>query len=130
MDRSSFRREARLYFMPFILGDERKAHNISKKIYRKYGIPCFILDSKMTISSIFDFSSRFLRLTDTQKDDIIIKEIIHFAKQEPYTLPILIPCSEKYRGLVERNRDVLESIFALSSEDTALNASPLNVIPQ
>ena len=130
MDKSSIRKEAKLYFMPFILGDEKRAHNLSKKIYRKYGITCFILDSKMTLASIFDFSSRFLRLSDAQSDEIITKEIIHFAKQEPYTLPILIPCSEKYRGIVERNRTCLETTFVLSSEDTALISSPLNVIPQ
>ena len=130
MDKSSIRKEARLYFMPFILGDGREAHRLSQKIYRKYGITCFILDSKMTALSIFDFSSRFLRLTDTQSDELIAKEITHLAKQEPYTLPILIPCSEKYCEFAERSRDILEATFVLSSADTALSSSPLCIIPR
>ena len=130
MDKSSIRKEARLYFMPFILGDGREAHRLSQKIYRKYGITCFILDSKMTALSIFDFSSRFLRLTDTQSDELIAKEITHLAKQEPYTLPILIPCSKKYCEFAERSRDILETTFVLSSADTALSSSPLCIIPR
>ena len=130
MDKSSIRKEARLYFMPFILGDGREAHRLSQKIYRKYGITCFILDSKMTALSIFDFSSRFLRLTDTQSDELIAKEITHLAKQEPYTLPILIPCSKKYCEFTERSRDILEATFVLSSADTALSSSPLCIIPR
>lgn len=130
MDKSSIRKEARLYFMPFILGDGREAHRLSQKIYRKYGITCFILDSKMTALSIFDFSSRFLRLTDTQSDELIAKEITHLAKQEPYTLPILIPCSKKYCEFAERSRDILEATFVLSSADTALSSSPLCIIPR
>lgn len=130
MDKSSIRKEARLYFMPFILGDGREAHRLSQNIYRKYGITCFILDSKMTALSIFDFSSRFLRLTDTQSDELIAKEITHLAKQEPYTLPILIPCSKKYCEFAERSRDILEATFVLSSADTALSSSPLCIIPR
>ena len=130
MDKSSIRKEARLYFMPFILGDGREAHRLSQKIYRKYGITCFILDSKMTALSIFDFSSRFLRITDTQSDELIAKEITHLAKQEPYTLPILIPCSKKYCEFTDRSRDILETTFVLSSADTALSSSPLCIIPR
>ena len=130
MDKSGIKKEARLYFMPFILGDGREAHRLSQKIYRKYGITCFILDSKMTALSIFDFSSRFLRLTDTQSDELIAKEITPLAKQEPYTLPILIPCSAEYRRLVESKREIFESTFVLSSKDTVLTSSPLNVIPE
>ena len=130
MDKSGIKKEARLYFMPFLLGNEKDAHDLSKKIHRKYGITCFILDKKMTVANIFTFSSRFLRLTDTSKDELITKEIIRLAKQEPYTLPILIPCSAEYRRLVEGNREIFESTFVLSSKDTALTSSPLNIIPE
>ena len=130
MDKSSIRKEAKLYFLPFILGNNKNAHKLSKKIYRRYGIVCFILDKKRVLSDIFDFSSRFLPITDTKNDELTVKEIIYLANQEQYTLPILVPCSKEYRELVEKNRELLEAIFVLSNEDTVINTSPLNIIPR
>lgn len=130
MDKSSIRKEAKLYFLPFILGNNKNAHKLSKKIYRRYGIVCFILDKKRVLSDIFDFSSRFLPITDTKNDALTVKEIIYLANQEQYTLPILVPCSKEYRELVEKNRELLEAIFVLSNEDTVINTSPLNIIPR
>lgn len=129
MDKIRLREEARLYFVPFLLGNNSASHKLAKKIYRKYKIVCFILDNKKRVTDILDFSSRSLILPYTKKDSLTVTQLIYFAEQTEYTLPLLIPCTEEYSKLVEKNREILESSFVLSNESLILTDSPLNVIP-
>jgi alanyl-tRNA synthetase len=56
------------------------------------------------------------------------EELIYLAKQCPYTLSILIPCSKEYEVLIDGMKGALESSFVISSAEDALSSSPLNVI--
>ena len=130
MDKLSIQKEARTYFVPFLLGNNSVSHKLSKKIYRKYKITCFILDNKKHASDILDFSSRTLTLPYVKNNSITIEQLIYLAKQTPYTLPLLIPCNQKYGKLIETNREILESTFVLVNKDSIFTDSPLNVIPE
>lgn len=129
INKTRIREEARFYFVPFLLGDNEVSHKLSRSIYRKYGIVCFILDAKRTPADIWDFSSRFLRLTAISSDELLSYQLTDLANQSPFTLPLLFPCSKEYTDYVERCRDILEPTFIISAPELALTGSPLNIIP-
>ena len=129
MDKKDVKKEAKYYFLPFLLGNNPTAHKLSKKICKKHKIVCYILDKKRTYADIFDFSSRFLSISVSDYDSITVSQLIYLAEQCPTTLPILIPCSDEYAELIDKNHEVLEAIFVLSSMEEALTNSPLSIIP-
>ena len=129
MDKKEMRKEARQYFIPFLLGNNAISHKLSKRIYKKYKIICYILDTKQTLADIFDFSSRTLKLTKASNTVLTATELVYLSEQTPYTLPILVPCSEEYKRLTDEHRELLEASFVLSSKEELLNGYPLNIIP-
>ena len=130
MDKKDIQEEAKYYFLPFILGNNPTAHKLSRKIYRKHKIVCYVLDKKRTFADILDFSSRFLGISTSNDDSLTVSQLIYLAEQCPTTLPILIPCSDEYAELIDKNREVLEAVFVLSSKEEALTHSPLSIIPR
>ena len=129
MDKTFIRQEARCYFVPFLLGDNKKSHRLSRKILRKYSIRSFVLDDKRTFADIWNFSSKFLKLSITENDYITLLQLLDFASELPYTMPILIPCSDEYEKFVKIHQKELESVFVLSNEALLFTASPLKIIP-
>lgn len=128
MKDEELREEARLYFIPFILGNTPSARKLSRRIYFKYRIICLILDTKGSLLQLLDPTNRFLKLSKAHSSSLTAMQLTALAEQSAYTLPLLIPCSEKYEKLVEENRELLEKSFVISSIDTALTDSPLNII--
>ena len=122
--------EAKLYFLPFLLGSNAEARRLARKIYRKHKIVCYILGTKRSAANIISRSSRFLKLTAPQNKELTAKELVYLARQSKYTLSILIPCSSYYEELVNCTREMLEASFVISSVSDALISSPLCVIPQ
>lgn len=129
MDKAEIREEARLYFVPFFLGDNSVSHKLSNKIHKKYKIISYILDTQKSIINLLDFTSIFWLLHHTQDDEIILTQLNYLSKQFPYTLPILIPCTKEYAELIERNKELLESYFIISNPDDIMCSSPLSIIP-
>lgn len=121
--------EARAYFIPFLLGDNSASHRLSRSIYRKYKITSLILDVKMTPLDVFDTSSKFLRIADIQSPELFAYQLIDLAQLSEYTLPLLIPCNEKYASMLKAERELLESTFVITSPELLLTSSPLGVIP-
>lgn len=130
MDKKELREDAKSYFVPFLLGNNAISHRLSRQIYKRYKINCFILDIKGTPADIFDFSSKTIKLTQTKSASLFAKELIYLANQSRYTLPLLIVCSDKYEMFIENERDWLEQFFVISTSKDALLKSPLNIIPQ
>ena len=128
MDKTALQEEAKLYFVPFLLGNNSASHKLSRKIYSRYKIVSYILDKKRTVSDIFSLSSRFIMLSEPKNTALTAIELVYLAEQSPYTLPILIPCSEEYERLISENREMLEASFVISSLQDTLDSSPLNII--
>ena len=129
MDISSVRRDARAYFQPVLLGNNKTSRRLSRKIFRSHGICSLILDEKMSPANVCLFSHRFVRLAPASDASITFLQLTELSAQMKDMLPILIPCSEKYEIAVELYRSELEALFVLSSTEDALSGSPLNIIP-
>ena len=129
MGKAQIRDEAKLYFVPFFLGSNLTSHKLSNKIYRKYKIISYVVDTKKTAMDFLDFTNIFWSLQYTKDDSVVIPQLIYLSKQTPYTLPILIPCEKKYADLVERNKELLEQYFVISNAQDILTDSPLSIIP-
>ena len=129
MSNKDVREYASTYFLPFVLGSNRRSHKLCAKILRKYGIVSFVLDEKRSMYDLLPLSSRFVQLCDAQSPEIIANELIDIAKKYDYTLPILIPCSQKYSDTVKSQADTLESVFVICEADGVFSNSPLADIP-
>ena len=129
MSNRDVREHASSYFLPLLLGNNSLSHKLSAKILRKYGVESLILDEKRSAYDILDVSSHFVKLSQTQEPTILSDELLAIAKSYEYTLPILVPCSEKYIQLIATVADELEAEFVICDADEIFTSSPLSSIP-
>lgn len=116
---------ARSYFLPFILGNTKQAHGLSMRIFNKYGIVSLICDSRRHALDFLDFSSKSLRICRTDSPRLLCEQLIALAEQSSYTLPIVIPVGEEYARMIEREREMIEKRFIISSAEELFTRSPL-----
>ena len=120
---------ASAYFLPFLLGSNKLSHKLSAKMLRKYGIVSLILDEKRSVRDLFDLSSHFFLLCQTDEHSMLADELSAIAQRYEYVLPILVPCSKKYEELVDRLSDKLETEFVICDAERLFCDSPLADIP-
>ncbi len=129
MSSKSIRREASDYFVPFLLGSNPQSHFLSFKIFHKYDIVPYVLNSKRTALDIIDPTSRFFPLSPSSDSLLFAEQLISVADKLPYTLPILIPCTPEYRAMAEAERERLETHFVICDPEELFLISPLVSIP-
>lgn len=129
MNNKEVREYARAYFLPFVLGSNKRSHKLCARIQRKYGIEPMMLDEKRSFYDFVCLSSHFVPLCDTQEHEIISDELISIAKRYESTLPILISCSPKYSEMIASQADKLEAVFVICDADKVFSDSPLANIP-
>ena len=132
MDKSSataIRKEAQIYFQPFLLGNNKDSRRLSRKIFKKYGITSYVLDEKRSIANLSLFSHRFIKLLPTNEPSILALQLLELLAQTENVLPILVPCSKEYENFIERCKTVLETDFVLSTPNEVFTSSPLKIIP-
>lgn len=127
MSAKDIREDASRYFLPLFLGSNYESHKMAVKIFRKYKVSSFVVDKKRSTWDFLDPFCKFVGLCP-MSTLLICEQLIDIAKQNPYTLPIMIPCSDEYRELVDEHRELLEPIFVLLDKDTLFSNSPLTVI--
>ena len=124
MKNKSVRDEAKLYFIPFLLGDSRRSRALSARIFRKFGVSCLILDKKRSLLDLFDLSSCFYKLF-SDDSALLCEQLIPLATAEPYTLPLLIPTDERYELAVSEQRELLEKYFIILDAGQVFTDSPM-----
>ena len=127
MNKKKLREEAELYFMPFLLGSNRHSHALALKIFRKYGICSYILDSKRSFGDVINPTGSFWRLFGSDSE-LLCEQLIKLATAEPYTLPILIPTTPEYERFTDGQRQRLETVFVLCEPDKVFSDSPFTDI--
>lgn len=125
MSSSREREEARLYFIPFILGSNRSSHSLAVKIFRKYGIFSCVLDKKRSFFDPFDPTSRYIRLFG-ESSELLCEQLIDLAGEEPYTLPLLIPTTAEYTQAIGEQRARLEGHFVICEPEKLFKSSPMS----
>lgn len=125
MKNRGVRVDAQTYFLPFILGNSREAHRLSVKIFRKYGIISLVCSPERSLLDFFDFTCRFVGILSTESDRLLCEQLIDLSKQNPFTLPILVPVDGRYKKSVCDNAGMLEKTFILSSAEKLFTDSPL-----
>ena len=66
---------------------------------------------------------------ETDTHTMLADELLAISQRYEYTLPILVPCSQKYEMLVNELSDRLESEFVICNADRIFSDSPLADIP-
>lgn len=117
-------REARLYFMPLLLGSNRLSHRLCAATFNRYGIVSLILDTKRSPRDLVSVSSHFWLLSSADSQ-LIRDEIISLCGQYPDALPILVPTSDEYRAIVESAADELERYMIIRSPEELLSSPPI-----
>ena len=125
MKKESIKRDAALYFLPFILGSSPSSRKMARRVLRKYGIVPLVLDEKPTLCDLLALSFRFLPCLSKDEPRLMCEQLVALAEQEPAALPILIPASPEYERAVTENRALLEKHFVISSPEELFARSPL-----
>ncbi len=128
MDKQNLERQAKNYFLPFILGNNRGARALAAKVFRAHHIVSFILEDRRSVRSLFNLSYYFVPLTPTDSSRLLCEQLISYAKQNPFTLPLLVPMTPYYKDAVEQNRELLERYFIIRGSDSLLSSTPLTTI--
>lgn len=123
------RENAREYYVPYILGNTALSHRIAARIFCKYGIVSLICDDKRSPLCALDIACRYLHLASSDEPRIIADQLLSLCEQQPYTLPIIIPASQKYEKAVMAERETLEHKFVIADKATLFSSSPLADIP-
>lgn len=126
----TLKEEARLYFVPYILGNTRAAHKLAYRIYRKFGIISVICDRRRSLCDLFDPTSRPVVLSSTDSPRLIAEQLVELTRQTQYTLPLIIPVCEEYERMAQSERATLEHSFVICDAQTLFERSPLADIPR
>ncbi len=129
MNNKRIRREASTYFVPFFLGSNRLAHSLSVRAFQKYGIVSYVLADHRGLLDFADPACKFFQLSPTRDSSLLCDQLSDLAAHFPYTLPILVPCTETYSKMVEEMREQLECNFVICQADKLFCDSPLVSIP-
>ena len=125
MDPKSIREDARLYFLPVILGGGAASRRIASRIFLRYGSVSYILSDKRSLWSLLDLSCRHISLPRNAHPAFVAEVLISLCQQNPSTLPILVPTSAEYSALCENMHGLLEPYFVFSDTASVLTDSPL-----
>ena len=117
-------KEARLYFIPVLLGSNKLSHRISRRIFRKYGMTSLILDEKRSWRDAFSLSSRFVPIY-CRDSELLCSELCILGESEPYSLPLLVATSPRFEALIDEFAHTLEPRFIICSPDELFCSSPL-----
>ena len=120
--------DASSYFVPFLLGNTVQAQALSAKIFFKYGIRSVIVSDKRSLLEIANLSNSFAYISQTDSEELICEQLIAISGQLPYTLPLLVLCSQKYKSTVQNNTELLERFFVICDADELFSSSPLSTI--
>ena len=117
-------KEARLYFVPVLLGSNKLSHRISRKIFRKYGIVSLVLDEKPSLRDAFSLSSKFVQIY-CRGGELLCAELCALARAQTYCLPLLVATSPRFEALVNEFSLSLEPQFIICKPDELFFNSPL-----
>lgn len=119
------RENARRYFAPYILGNSPLSRRLALRIYMKYGIIPALCDQRRSLLGALNPFCRYVRLSQADEPCVIADQLRSLCEQAPYTLPIIIPVTEKYKAAVSAQKTSLERYFVLSDCQSLFSASPL-----
>ena len=112
--------------IPVLLGDNLSAHLMAAKIYLRCGIISYVCDAKITVADYIDPFSRFFSLVSETDADIICETLDYLASNKEY-LPIIIPCNERYKDLINKRKSFLEPRFIISDKESFFTEPPMSI---
>ena len=123
MSDKTLKNEARNYYVPYLLGNSKKAHGLSLRIYKKFGIISVICDSRRSFWDILDPTSMTALLAPTDSSRLISEQLLSLTDETFGSLPLLIPMSEEYARSISCERETLERRFIICDADELFSSS-------
>ncbi len=99
--------------MPIVLGSADTG--FVRRFAAKYGVPVAVLDTKRRFRWFFSPSVRCIKM-NSELDEIVVMYIASLLEGTD-RMPLLAAADEKYRALIERNRESLSSMCILWHEN-------------
>ena len=124
MTARAIRETANQSILPVLLGNTRKAHRLSARLFRRFGV-ISVIGGQPRLWDIADFTSVTFRMPKTDCERLTVEALIGFAEEYREPLLLLVPCSETTAGTVARHAKALERYFVLSDTEAILASSPL-----
>ncbi len=129
MTARAIRETANQSVLPVLLGNTYRAHRLSARLFRRFGVVCLI-GGRPRFCDLADISSVTLRMPKTDCERLSVEALLTFAEQYREPLLLLVPCSEAAKRLIINHTSALERYFILSDEESILSASPLSAFEE
>lgn len=112
------------YILPVLCGNTATARRLSAKILRRLGTVSLICGRSRWLD-LLDPTFHLLRLPKMPSDRLIVEALTDVATAYPDRLPVLIPCSEEARRLIDSHRTVLETRYLIREADCFFDSPPV-----
>ena len=103
--------------VPVVLGNGRDAHRVSARLYRSFGLPALICDTRRSLWDLLDPTCAFRALPRGGDGRLIAQELVSLAREYEDCLLLLIPLTEEYRALTCAYESLLEAYFICRDPD-------------
>jgi len=105
---------------PVMLGASTQCHALVRMMEKRYGIGSVVLTGKRALTLRFLPSVTLIQAPPTYADDTLLAILQHVSETAGGRMPLLVLCSDAYRGFVTRNGAALESEFILREAEELL----------
>ena len=111
--------------IPMLLGSTPTAFALSLKIYRKCGVRSYLCSAGTGVLALLCPTLEHLPLFSKYDFDIQLKSLEYVADAQEF-LPVLVPCNEYFRRVIQENREYLEKRFILTTPEKIFDAKPFS----
>ena len=110
---------------PILLGRSAITLKMSLNLFLRYSLPSFVFTARPSFAyRLLPFVS-YRALPLSRDDRFGIMELEHFSRECGEAVYLLIPCTEKHRAFIERNKESLEQKFIIRYPEEILGERKL-----
>ncbi len=100
---------------PVILGNGLRAHRLSARLYRTFGVESLLCGRRQNLWDLLFFHCGFLRLFEQNDPTLAARQLAALSDEYGDCLFVLIPLCSRQDQWIDRNRELLTSRFVISS---------------
>ena len=98
---------------PMLLGNNKCSRRLARRLFWRFGVRSCIFDTKSSRELDFMISASFSPLPDIYDDEFTILCFEKFASEMDDMTFMIVPCSQDFEELIQRNSPRLEKRFII-----------------
>jgi len=109
---------------PVFLGNTKRARQIARDLYKKYGIVSYIADKKRSPFSDLQFKYTVFKVSGTAHGELVSDELLYLFSFDPACTYVTVPMTEEYSRFLAEYRDKLSAACVIREADNIFSDLP------